>query len=127
MTKRCNTGERAKISAAIVCESAGDVGARPFFRNCDFKIRITFVIFEANVVSGFVFFNKIVFEYYSFLLGIGDDKINIRNGRGKFSEFLGWRMRNEIRSHAIAQIVSFSNVDNGAFTIPKDIYTGFIR
>ena len=127
MTKGSNAGERAKISAAVIGESPGDVGARPFVRNSDFEIGVALIIFEANVVSRFVFFNEVVFEYYGLLFGIGYDEINICYGGSQFSKFMGRRMRDEIRSYTIAQVISFSNIQNGTFAIPKEIYAGFVR
>ena len=88
LAKGSNAGKRTKVSAAVIGESTGDVGTRPFFRNGDFEIGIALIVFEANVVSRFVFLNEVIFKYYGFLLGICDDEVDICYQRGQFSKFM---------------------------------------
>ena len=87
-----------------------------------FDVRIGLVVFEQDVILGFILLDEGVFEGERVRLGRADDVIEIGDIRDHGCHFFGLFVVMEILPHAVFEHARLADVDDGAVPVEHDVY-----
>ena len=87
--------------------------------------KITFVVAPLDVVSGFIFFNELVFQDQRFFGVGGDNKVDVGNIFHQIA-LKSTAVFNEVGLYAIPQIYCFSDIQKMPAGILEQVRAGFL-
>jgi hypothetical protein len=118
--------ERSKVGGSVFPDSANNVGARKILLNRQLYVGMRFVIAKQDVVARLIFFDEVVFEQESFEGRICDDEVDLRGfGKHPVGKWAAWSIM-EVRAHALAKGIGFSDIDRASLLILEYVDTGLL-
>lgn len=117
-------GIGAEVAGPVFNHAAGDGDFGEGVLPMDFDVRITFIIFETDVVVGAMFFDERHLEEERFEFSFGSDDFDVGDFAAETFSFIGVDIFGEVGADTVAKVDGFADIEDTAVFVFVDIDTG---